>query len=167
MDRPHLDKASFGVSLDEEARLALQRAVTLLSVRGLPTEELRRRLARRYTPEAVEAALAALVGSPFLDDRAWASAYVAGTRGRERSTALLRRELRAKGVGAIDAAAAVEEHDDTEAALAAARRRVRSLGDLDPAVRTRRLRDYLLRRGFASGAVRAAMEAVLTTSDDA
>jgi regulatory protein len=161
-DRSHLDKEA----LDEEARLALQRAVTLLSIRGLPTEELRRRLVRRYTPEAVEAALGTLAGSPFLDDRAWATAYVAGTRGRERSTALLRRELRAKGVGVLDAAAAVEEHDDTEAALAAARKRIRSLGGLEASVRHRRLRDYLLRRGFASGAVRAAMEAVLNTSDE-
>ena len=147
--------------LDEEGRLALRRAVMLLSVRGLPTEELRRRLLRRYTAGAVEAALEALAGSPFLDDQAWALAYVAGTRGRERSTALLRRELRSKGVSVLDAAAAIEEHDDHGAALAAARRRVRSLGSLEPAVRDRRLRDYLLRRGFASEAVREAMEAVL------
>jgi regulatory protein len=145
--------------LDGEARLALQRAVMLLSVRGLPAEELRRRLARRYAPEAVEAALRALAGSPFLDDRAWASAYVAGMRGRERSGALLRRELRAKGVSVADAAAALEGHDDREAALAAARKRIRSLARLEPAVRTRRLRDYLLRRGFGASAVRAAIEA--------
>ena len=157
-------ETAVGAGLDEEGRLALRRAVMLLSVRGLATAELRRRLLRRYPAGAVEAALQARGGSPFLDDRAWALAYVAGTRGRERSTALLRRELRSKGVSVVDAAAAVEEHDDREAALAAARRRVRSLGDLDPAVRTRRLRDYLLRRGFASEAVREAMEAVLKPS---
>jgi len=122
-------------------------------------------LLRRYTAGAVEGALKALEGSPFLDDRAWASAYVAGTRGRERSTALLRRELRSKGVSQLDAAAAVEKHNDAEAALVAARKRVRSLGGLDPAVRTRRLRDYLLRRGFASSAVREATEAVLNPLD--
>ncbi len=153
--------------LEGEGQLALRRAVALLAVRGLPAVELRRRLARRYEPTAVDAALRALEGSPFLDDRAWASAYVAGTRGRERSTALLRRELRAKGVSMLDAAAAVEEHDDQAAALAAARRRVRALRDLEPAVRTRRLRDYLSRRGFGPAAIHAAMAATLNSSEEA
>ncbi|MSP21602.1 MAG: hypothetical protein EXR66_01020 [Dehalococcoidia bacterium] len=156
----HFDKAS----LDEEARLALQRAIMLLSVRGLPTEELRKRLVRHYTPEAVEAALATLIGTPFLDDRAWASAYVAGMRGRERSTSLLRRELRSKGVSVLDAAAAVEEHDDRAAALAAGRKRLRSLSRLEASVRTRRLRDYLLRRGFGASAVREVMSALESES---
>lgn len=159
--RAHLEKAV----LDEEARLALQRAIMLLSVRGLPTEELRKRLVRRYTPEAADAALAALIGTPFLDDRAWASAYVAGTRGRERSTSLLRRELRSKGVGVLDAAAAVEEHDDHAAALAAGRKRLRALSRLDASVRTRRLRDYLLRRGFGGGVVREVMAALDAETD--
>jgi regulatory protein len=159
---PHVRPAS--VPFGPEGRAAFQQALRLLSMRGYPTQELRRRLLRRHEPAAVEAALQALAGSPFLDDAAWAAAHVAGLRGRYRSAALLRRELAAKGVRSEDATAALEAHDDDAAALAAAAKRVGALAHLDPAARSRRLRDYLLRRGFASGAVRSALDRVLGDS---
>lgn len=149
--------------LDREARAALQQALRLLSLRGYPTQELRRRLLRRHEAEAVDAALESLASTPFLDDGAWAAAYVAGLRGRERSATLLRRELSAKGVAAEDVTAALATHDDAEAALAAATKRVGALARLAPEVRERRLRDYLVRRGFSSAAVRRALDTTLRT----
>ncbi len=147
--------------LSREARAALQQALRLLSLRGYPVQELRRRLLRRHEPDAVDAAVESLAGTPFLDDGAWAAAYVASLRGRERSATLLRRELAAKGVGADDVSAALASHDDGEAALAAAKKRAGALARLVPEVRERRLRDYLLRRGFSSGAIKRALEATL------
>lgn len=147
--------------ISREARSALQQALRLLAVRGYPRLELRQRLLRKHEPADVDAALDSLAASPFLDDAAWAASHVASRRGRERSEALLRRELASKGVTSEDAAAALANHDDREAALAAARKRVGALARLDTATRTRRLRDYLSRRGFSSAAVRHALEATL------
>lgn len=139
--------------LDREARAALQQALRLLSIRGYATAELRRRLLRTHAPAAADAALAELAHTPFLDDARWAAGFVSGVRGRQRSSSLLRRELSARGVTAEDARAALEAHDDTEAALEAARRRWSALARLEPAVRDRRLRDYLARRGFSGSVV--------------
>lgn len=150
----------------EEERRAIQRAVDLLSRRAYATAELRSRLARSAPPEAVDAAIRRLEAAGFLDDGAWARSYVGSGRGSERSSALLRRELRAKGVEGEDAAEALAEHDDRAAALAAAERRLRALERLDPAVRARRLRDYLARRGFSGNDARAAMDALLPSTLD-
>lgn len=153
--------------LDEEARAALRQAVALLSRRGYATEELRSRLRRKHTPSASDAAIAALEASGFLDDRSWASAFVAGARGRERSSALLRQELRRKGVADHDTNEALRAHDDYAAASSAAARRIRSLRHLDEATRARRLRDYLLRRGFSSSVtLRVLRDAEADTHDD-
>ncbi len=152
--------------LDAAARAALQQALRLLSVRGYATGELRRRLLRQHEAEAVDAALASLEGTPFLDDAAWAAAYVGGHRGRERSSALLRRDLATRGVRGEDAAAALEGHDDAAAALAVARRRARSLMGLMPEVRERRLRDYLLRRGFSGPVAQRATSTALAEAGD-
>jgi regulatory protein len=148
---------------EEEARRALKKAVDLLSRRGYATAELRKRLERQSPPEAVDAALERLEASGLLDDGAWAASYVDGPRGRERSRSMLRRDLRSKGIEDEAAASVLEEHDDRAAALQVAERRVRSLTRLAPEVRARRLRDYLLRRGFAGGVVRATLDAVLTS----
>jgi regulatory protein len=110
--------------------------------------------------------MAALEATPFLDDAAWARALVGGARGRGRSSALLRRELASKGVGAEDAALALAEHDDLEAARTLARRRAPALAELEPSVRRRRLHDFLARRGFGAGVIRGALGAVLDGNED-
>lgn len=147
--------------LDAGGRAALQQALRLLAVRGYATAELRRRLLRQHEPDAVDTALASLEGTAFLDDTAWSAAYVGGMRGRERSSALLRRDLAARGVTGEAAAAALATHDDEAAAFAVARRRANSLRSLEAEVRTRRLRDYLLRRGFSGGLAQRAASMAL------
>lgn len=156
------DPSTYGTP-EEEARRALKKAVDLLSRRGYATSELRKRLERQGPPEAAASAVARLEAAGFLDDGAWAASYVDGPRGRERSRAMLRRDLRSKGVEDEVAASALAEHDDRAAALETARKRVRSLMRLEPEVRARRLRDYLLRRGFSGSVVRATLEVVLTS----
>lgn len=157
------DPETYGTP-EEEARRALKKAVDLLSRRGYPTSELRKRLERQSPPEAVDAALARLETAGFLDDGAWAASYVDGPRGRERSQSMLRRDLRSNGIEEEAAASVLEDHDDREAALRVAERRVRSLARLEPEVRARRLRDYLLRRGFGGAVVRATLDAVLAAT---
>ncbi|MCC6237966.1 MAG: RecX family transcriptional regulator [Dehalococcoidia bacterium] len=148
--------------LDAAGRAALQQALRLLSVRGYATAELRRRLLRRHEADAVDGALRSLEGTSFLDDAAWAASYVGGMRGRERSSAILRRDMAARGVDGAVAASALETHDDEVAALAVARRRAGSLRTVPAEVRARRLRDYLLRRGFSAGLAQRATAAALS-----
>ena len=144
----------------EGARRALRRAVTLLSRRALTTSELRKRLEKDFAAEDIQRALETLQSSGYLNDGVVAASYVSNVRARERSTTLLRRELAQRGVDPETIDASLEEHDDLDAAVAAATRRWRALRRLEPEVARRRLRDYLARRGFARAAVESALHAV-------
>lgn len=165
-EREEAPAASEG-SLDAGARAALHQAFRLLSIRGYAKAELRRRLSRQHESTAVDSAVAFLEAKGFLDDAAWAAAFVGGLRGRQRSSALLRRDLAVRGVKGDEASAALEGHDDEVAALTVARRRVASLRGLEPEVRERRLRNYLLRRGFSGALAQRVTSETLARADDA
>lgn len=163
---------------EDEAIRARQAALNLLAHRARSREELRRRLWRKEFPDAVIAeTLAWLEERDYVDDRAFAEAFVRDRlQLRPRGRVGLIQELRKKGVEAGVAEAAIaavleaEQVDETglarEAADAWARRnrsalrRARSSPDGWRRAR-RRLYGHLARRGFAPDAVRSAIAAVL------
>jgi regulatory protein len=107
-----------------------------------------------------------LEGKGYVDDQAFARWWAeARARGRRVGSVRLGQELRAKGIAPALVAAAVEsafaEVPEAERALEAARRRLPALLRVRPDRAATRLRDYLLRRGYPAGAVRAAVSAVL------
>ncbi|MDT8436528.1 MAG: regulatory protein RecX [Gemmatimonadota bacterium] len=142
-------------------------ALRLLARRPYARAELARRLGRRgLPPEAVEWALARCEALGYLDDSEFAVSYVRDRlRLRPRAPALLRDELRARGVDPATAAAAVEA-GLAEAGIAEgdllrrlATRRARALaGTPDREAARRRLAGWLRRRGFAPGDVRDAVD---------
>lgn len=91
-----------------------------------------------------------------LDDAAFARHWVETRGGRGYGPARLRAELRARGVPAPlveRALAAAGGEADLERARAVARRRLPALSRRAPARAAARLRDHLLRRGYAAGVV--------------
>lgn len=126
----------------------------LLALRGRTTAEVRRLLTRRgHGAEEVEAVLARLIAGRYLDDAEYAASYVR-TRGSRRALgpARLAAELRGKGVGEREIAAALEAQAGAEAPEAAAgraaARKWRALRGLPPEVARRRLAAHLERQGF-------------------
>ncbi len=115
------------------------------------------RLARRGAPKDVAAAVVAeLAGRGHVDDAAFARHWVQTRAARGYGAARLRAELRARGVAATlaDAALATLEGEDQLAqARALAEKRLPALRRASPARAAARLRDQLLRRGFAAGVV--------------
>lgn len=163
---------------ENETYRAREAALSLLGHRARAAVELRRRLARKDFSEAViDEVMAWLDERGYIDDRAFAEAFVRDRlRLRPRGRMALRQELRKKGVeiavaeAAIDAvmdAGDVGERDLARQAAEAWARKNRSAlrgasrsSDDRMKVR-RRLYGHLARRGFASDAVRAAISAVL------
>ncbi len=147
----------------DDPRKAVQHGLRLLSRTARTEHDLRERLEARFTAEAATAALRRLRTLGYVDDRAWAAAYVERPRSLLCSARLLQRELRARGVPQEIAEAATGEHDDDRAALAAARIALRRLsrGDDDrdghdagaARKRSRRLVAALARRGFDPGTI--------------
>lgn len=149
-------------SCDSEER-ALGRAYRLLSYRPRSVAEVRRKLMdARVEPEVAERVIDRLTANGSLDDAAFARSWVENREAfSPRSARMLGYELKRLGVGEDDAQDALPD-DDAANALAAARRRARSLAGLDQDAFLMKIVPFLQRRGFgydtALRAARAARE---------
>jgi regulatory protein len=138
-------------------------AYDLLSRKAWTRQELLLRLRRRGASMMIaEDVVKKFEELGLIDDRAFADAWAEGrARHRHLGKRRLRQELTLKGVSRpeIDAAllkAFGAEGEATEAGLAAAGK-WQELEKRDPDKAPRRLRDYLLRRGFPSELVERAV----------
>lgn len=153
----------------EVAQLAVyDRALNILAFRGRSSAELARTLVRKGEPkELVDRAIVRLTEQGLLDDAAFAESFTrAKVLGAQQSRRRVQQDLARKGVArhVTDAAIATvfeEEQVDQRAVVEqAARKKLRSLIRLEPAVRRRRLYAFLARRGYDGDDIRLAMEAV-------
>ena len=163
----HLSPEDWDTARGEGRRLlAVRHALDLLSRRQRTQQELAKALGRSFTPDEATHAVERMNELGYLDDEAWARNYVQGPRANGRGRALLQRELKQRGVAQPIVATAVDEHDERTAAAEAARRRVRALRRVEEPKRSRRLYDFLRRRGFADGIAREAMAEALRSLDE-
>lgn len=138
-------------------------AARFLEVRPRSVAEVRRRLTSAgYRPELVETALERLATLGYLDDAAFALAWVESRdRARPRGELALRRELRLKGIEPAIIDATLRERRETGAVeggvvddVAAERLLRRHAGSLarisDPRARRNRAYQVLARHGFDS-----------------
>jgi regulatory protein len=140
-------------------------ALNLLSFRARSAAELRRRLLRKEFPsEVADECIASLQEAGLLDDAAFAASFVRDRmRFRPRGRMRLAQELRARGVDADTAHAAIgeamegEDVSELELAREVAARWSPRAGE-DPLRARRRLYGLLARRGFGGETVRRIME---------
>ena len=153
----------------EAAQLAVyDRALNMLAARARSSAELARLLVRKGEPKVlVDRAIARLTEHGLLDDAAFAQSFTRSrVLGAQQSRRRVQRDLQRKGVPRDVSAAAIttvlEEEDVDQRAVVeqAARKKLRSLVKLDPAVRRRRLYAFLARRGYELDDIRRAMDAV-------
>ena len=131
-------------------------ALSLLAARGYSRRNLHRNLVRKeFDPREIESAIERLVSSGLLDDRKYAAEFarqrlVTGRASVRRVVQELVRKGIAGGVAKVAVAAVIDEEGVETIGLMEriARKKLLSLGDLDPAVKRRRLFGFLARRGF-------------------
>lgn len=147
------------------------RSVLLFQLgRSMKTEhQLRLILEKREIPsEIAEPLLTRFVEAQLIDDLQFAKSFVSSRiAAGGKSAALLRRELKQKGVSAerIDIALAdLDLEQEFALALKLTQSRYSRMAQLEPEVIRRRLFGLLLRRGF-SGAVASRAIAQVTTSE--
>jgi len=153
----------------EAARLKVyDRALNMLGTRARSSTELARLLVRKGEEKAhVDWAVGRLLEIGLLDDAAFAESFTrAKVLGAKQSRRRVQQDLSRKGVARSVSDAAIETVfeeegvDQREIVEEAARKKLRSLRALDPAVRRRRLYGFLARRGYDADDIRAAMDAV-------
>ena len=143
----------------EEAERAYHAGLRLLAYRPRSRQEVRQRLSRRFSTDAVQQALALLEERHYLDDAAFARLWRESREvHRPRSATLIRRELQKRGVARDLADTAVAGLDDDDSAYRAGRHRLRALQGVDRLTFRRRLGDHLRRRGFSMDVARRAVE---------
>jgi regulatory protein len=141
---------------------AFDRALHFLSYRPRSTAETRRYLFEAgYDAATIEPTLARLAAEGHLDDVEFARFWVENRqRFRPKGAQALRQELRHQGLEPAVIESALFAVDADAAAYAAARPRALrmvALGQVDPVAFRRKLRDFLLRRGFGYAIVRDAV----------
>ncbi len=149
MDQPEIPSAAD----DEQSFLsAKDAALRFLSYRSRSEAEVRRRLSRRHSPQAIDAVITILREQGYLDDRAFATQWrSARERHRPRGRILLRQELMRLGVATEVIDEALFGMDEEDNAYRAGEKMARRLGEkkCSPEEFRRLLRGHLERRGFA------------------
>lgn len=153
---------------DEADPEQVARTILLRRLTAAPRtrSELRTDLLKRGIPEDVaDRVLDRFVDVGLIDDATYAQQWVE-SRQRSRGTAraVLRQELRAKGIDDEDARPALDGIDEDAERVRAAelvRVKARSMQRLEPAARTRRLVSMLMRRGYRQAVALAVVREVL------
>ncbi len=126
-----------------------------LSGKSYSEREMRHRLrSRELAEDVIEAEIEELQRTGLINDEVLAADLVERYSGRERlPRRAVEQKLRSRKLSAdvIDRALASHESpDEAEVAEELARDRLRKMGTVDPGVASRRLRDFLHRKGFSS-----------------
>ncbi len=161
-------------ALDSRAQIerGFHYALQLVSRRPRSTQEIRQRLRKRKLPPDVQdAILERMAQRGYLDDWAFARAWVEDRMTfRPRGRAMLRFELRQKGIAEEIIEAVLSELDEQQALQLAAAKGARMYRRLDWETFRQRLTGYLARRGFPypmiAPAVRQAWKAAAASQEE-
>lgn len=132
-----------------EAQLARGAALRLLTARSRTVSDMRERLGRRFSREAVEQTLARLLEEGLLDDAEFAQQWrQSRERRKPRSRSMIELELKQKGIAEDVIVDTLEDYDSLDAAYRSATRYAARLATADRPTFDRRVGAYLNRRGF-------------------
>jgi regulatory protein len=165
------DDRDLGPEADPES-VARKILLDQLTGRARSRADLEKKLAQRNVPADVASRLLDRFEEVGLvDDAAFARDWVAERQqGRGLARRALAQELRRKGIDddvARDALGEVEEDDEVEAARMLVRRKLRSVGGLEPDKAVRRLVGMLARKGHSSSVAYRVVREELTSAGSA
>jgi regulatory protein len=140
-----------GLLNEDTFQKALNRALLFLGYRPRSESEVRRRLTKaKVEPDVVEHVVERLRAGRLVDDREFARYWVENRESfNPRGARMLAAELRQRGVEREVVEEALEGiTDESESALTAGRRKLRSLSGLDYRSFRDKMGNHLARRGF-------------------
>ena len=144
---------------DEETEKANTIARRFISYRPRSESELRKRLLKTFSPEAVSNSVAQMYREDLLDDSRFAQMWVdSRQQSRPKSKRAVKQELISKGISEQNAEQAISEIHDLENALICVKKKVRSLTGLEKEEFYKKLEGYLQRRGFSFSITKAAIQ---------
>lgn len=128
---------------------------------------MRTRLLRNFPTELVTVVIDSLIRQKLLDDECFARTWVdVRSASRPKSAFTVKQELMAKGIDKEIAECATSELDDAQNAYYAAIKAARGLPIIDESAFRRRIKGYLLRRGFEYAVIKQAIDNVWVEMHD-
>lgn len=142
---------------DEHTKVR-QAVVRYLGYRARSVHEVRTYLARKeWDPDICEKVIAECIEQGYLDDQAFAKAWVEGRRKRKGFGKIrLSQELKEKGISSTDIETVlikIDEEEERQKAIELAERRYLRIQDQPWPKIERRIGQYLMRRGYSSNMV--------------
>jgi len=156
---------------EEELSKAKSYVYRILARRMYTIKEIRDKLVEReYVEKIIEDVIATLERYGYLNDRTYAREWIdSRMRSKPKGKIALKRELERKGIDKLiieDALSqAFDQSKEAEMALDLARRKIRSYNADDPIAAKRKLRSFLLRRGFDFETVKDVIEQVIDSNE--
>ena len=155
--------------MNTEIEKAWAVAIKYLGYSARTSAELQTRLARdNFSPEVIAKTLEQCQSRGFIDDAAFADAWVADRADRKRyGKARLGQELRRKGIPKdtlVHALETVEPDDEFRRALAACESKWNRVAAADPATRSKekqRVSSFLQRRGFGWSTIKQVFDVLM------
>ena len=147
---------------------AFRYALRLLGYRSRSRAEIAEKLSRKdFSKEDAEAALQKLERLGYINDPALADALARQARearklGRKGAMGYLLK----RGIPAELALAALAGYDESEGALAVARKKIQGMSRAEPAVRKRRLYGALARRGYSAETIRKIFSSTINMKEE-
>jgi regulatory protein len=144
----------------DEIEVVHEAALDILSYRPRSAAEMKSKLTKRgFSQSTIEVVIDRLKKADLLDDKAFALYWIENRQQfGPRSVRALRYELRKKGVSDTIISSVVTGLDEEEAAYQAATDHTRCRTDKDKKIFSKRLGDFLIRRGFGYGTVRRVVD---------
>lgn len=161
------DRASFDALLNDRSYpFAMDKAVSLLSLRSRTEKEIAESLRKNAYPEkTIARVMARLLEVGYLNDAAFAENWAASRSNKGMGSRRIRMELRQKGVSQseIDSAlSSIDEEDMLSSAIKMAEKAARGKDLSSPADRQKIL-SSLARRGYDYATARQALQTIIKT----
>jgi len=156
---------------EEELSKAKNYVYRILARRMYTNKEIRDKLVEReYLDKIIEEVISTLERYGYLNDRTYAEEWIRSRmRSKPKGKIALRQELARKGVDkSIIEDTLNQEFDESremDMVLELARRKIKSYSRDEPFAARRKLKSFLLRRGFKYDTVKYAVDQVMNTED--
>ena len=148
---------------------AIEFALKSLTVKRQSEREMRDKIRRRFPDADVEAVISRLIELDYLDDQAFAAAFVRHrSLSSPRGSYTLRQELKRKGIADIDMEEALEDYKAEEGAVleALAQKKWLKIKEQNAFKKRTKLQQFLMSRGFAISDVIEVVNAVAQEPDE-
>ncbi len=146
----------------EECSRAKTSALRLLKIRPRSEHELRDRLKRKkFSPEVIEETIRYLKSYRFIDDAAFAKAWIKYRLTKPLGMNRIIQELKIKGIAddiiQDQRESAQEDLDEPSAVESLVKKKLKLYQNIEPLKRKKRIFDFLARRGFSLSLIQQAI----------